>query len=483
MVIIFFSMKRRAFIKNTGAAGLITVISPGDVVRQFQPDGGSLLEQNFRIPPHSAYPQVFWFWMNGNITRKGITLDLEAMKRVGIGGVFNFDVGTGIPKGPVEYLSDEWLQLKKHAMKEAERLGLEFTMHNCPGWSASGGPWITPELAMQQITWSEIYVRGGDVIKMVLPKPPNRLNYYHDIATLAFPSMDGEELLQTIRLDSSAGPVAEKNLADKDQQGISVYPGEVGKTAWLQFEFSQPYEARQITFYIAAVAKESSISGPIEFGERTSIALEASDDGNQYRLITNINTGLETELILGDKFITYDFPATKAKYFRLSSSKARRYRQVQFSGFIRLKNWMEKTNHRARYNMLVNETSTIHHRNDQFVPGGSIIESRNIIDLSKYVGKDGLLTWNAAPGNWTILRIGFTPTGTYIRAAPETGIGLECDKYNADAMSFHFFKLTEKLLPVMKSLAAKRKMGLEIDSYEADTQNWTRGFEQQLQKK
>jgi len=476
-------MKRRTFIKKTGAASLMAVISPGDVVQQFQPDAGSVLEQNFRISPQSSYPQVFWFWMNGNVTRKGITLDLEAMKRVGIGGVFNFDVGTGIPKGPVEYLSEDWLQLKKHAMQEAARLGLEFTMHNCPGWSASGGPWITPEMAMQQITWSEIYVQGGDLINMVLAKPPTRLNYYHDIATLAFPSMDGEELLQSIRLDSSGGSVDEKNLTGKDQQGVAVYPPADGKPAWLQFAFSKPYEARQITFYIAAIAKESTLSGPIELGERTSVALEVSDDGNQFRLLTAINTGLETELILGDKFITYDFPATKAKYFRLTSSKARRYRQVQFSGFTRLKNWMEKTNHRARYNMLVNETSTIHHRNDQIVPDGSIIDSRNIIDLSEYVDRDSQLTWNAAPGNWTILRIGFTPTGTYIRAAPETGLGLECDKYNADAMSFHFYKFTEKLLPVMKSLATKRKMGLEIDSYEAGTQNWTKGFEQLFKKK
>ena len=80
------------------------------------------------------------------------------------------------------------------------------------------------------------------------------------------------------------GPVDEKNLTGKDQQGIDVFPAEDSKPAWLRFEFSEPYEARQITFYIAAVAKEPTISGPIEFGERTSVALEASDDGNQYRI-------------------------------------------------------------------------------------------------------------------------------------------------------------------------------------------------------
>jgi len=469
-------MKRRTFIKKTGAAGLIAFIAPAEPTQQFQPDIALILEQNFRIPPATSYPRVFWFWMNGNVTKKGITLDLEAMKRVGIGGVFNFDVGTGIPKGPIEYLSNEWLELKKHAMQEAGRLGLDFTMHNCPGWSASGGPWITPELAMQQITWSETYVGGGKKIKIVLRKPPIRLNYYHDIATLAFPSMEGEEILEGIRLTASSGDIDE-NIAVGTEEGMAVYPLADGKPAWLQFEFSQSYEARQITFYIASAEKDQSISGPIEFGERTSIALEASDDGNNFRVVTNINTGLETELMLNDKFITYDFPATKAKYFRLSSAKARRYKYVQFSGFTRLKNWMEKTNHRARYNMLVSEASTIRQRNDQLVPKGSVIDEASVIDLANYVDNDGLLTWDAPPGDWTILRVGFTPTGTYIRAAPESGLGLECDKYNADAMSFHFLKMTEKLLPVMKPLAAKGKMGLEIDSYEAGTQNWSMGFE------
>ena len=127
-------MKRRTFIRNTGAAGLIIFIDlPG--IHQFPGHkAASVTEENFEHPPISSYPQVLWFWMNGNVTKEGITLDLEAMKQSGIGGVLNFDVGTGIPKGPVKYLSEAWLQLKEHAIRECERLGLEFIMHNCPGW-------------------------------------------------------------------------------------------------------------------------------------------------------------------------------------------------------------------------------------------------------------------------------------------------------------------------------------------------------------
>ena len=53
---------------------------------------GDALAQGFKDPPDSAKPRVWWHWMNGNITKEGIKLDLEWMKRVGIGG---FRCGAG----------------------------------------------------------------------------------------------------------------------------------------------------------------------------------------------------------------------------------------------------------------------------------------------------------------------------------------------------------------------------------------------------
>src|SRR3954463_2854235 len=112
---------------------------------------GGELEKNFAKPPPSARPWVFWFWLNGNVTSNGITADLEAMKRVGIGGVAIMDVNQGTPKGPVEFGSSEWFGLFKHMCAEAHRLGLEVNMNNDAGWSGSGGPWITPALSMQKL--------------------------------------------------------------------------------------------------------------------------------------------------------------------------------------------------------------------------------------------------------------------------------------------------------------------------------------------
>ena len=67
--------------------------------------------KNFAAPPDSARPWVYWFWLNGNITQEGITADLEAMQRVGIGGVLIMEVDQGAPPGPVGFAGPQWREL------------------------------------------------------------------------------------------------------------------------------------------------------------------------------------------------------------------------------------------------------------------------------------------------------------------------------------------------------------------------------------
>ena len=112
------------------------------------------LAKGFAVPPQSARPWVYWFWLDGNITREGITADLEAMRRVGIGGVLIMEVDQGAPKGPARFASPQWRELFKFMLAEANRLGLEVNMNNDAGWCGSGGPWITPALAMQKVVWT-----------------------------------------------------------------------------------------------------------------------------------------------------------------------------------------------------------------------------------------------------------------------------------------------------------------------------------------
>ena len=144
--------------------------------------------EEFRSPPPAARPYTWWHWMNGNVTKEGITADLEAMARVGIGGVQIFDAGLALPKGPVEFASDAWYDCLVHADREAKRLGIELCVANCSGWTSSAGPWITPELSMKYVTNTAVRVKGGEKFEGALPLPGNTNGFYEDIAVLAFPT-------------------------------------------------------------------------------------------------------------------------------------------------------------------------------------------------------------------------------------------------------------------------------------------------------
>ena len=163
----------------------------------------------FAAPPQSAKPWVYWFWLNGNISREGITADLEAMHRVGIGGVLIMEVDQGIPLGPVPFAGPKWRELFKHMVAEAGRLGIEVDMNNDAGWNGSGGPWVKPEHGMQKVVWTETAIEGAKQFDGVLPQPQTVGNYYRDIAVLAFPTpaADGDSK-KRYRIDHIEGKTA-----------------------------------------------------------------------------------------------------------------------------------------------------------------------------------------------------------------------------------------------------------------------------------
>src|ERR1043165_1372955 len=124
----------------------------------------SSLEQGFKNPPASAWPRTWWHWTRSNVTKEGITKDLEWMKRIGIAGLQLADVNAGggqTVNNKTLFLSPEWLAAIRHTASEAERLNLEMAMFTSAGWSLTGGPWVKPEQAMKKLVWSETTIEGG----------------------------------------------------------------------------------------------------------------------------------------------------------------------------------------------------------------------------------------------------------------------------------------------------------------------------------
>jgi hypothetical protein len=166
------------------------------------------LARQFVSPPASAKPWVYWYFMDGNLDRTGMTADLEAMQRAGIGGVIFLEVNLGVPRGPVDFMSPQWLDLVAHGVHEADRLNLQFALGVGPGWCGTGGPWIKPESAMQHLVFSVTNVVGPAAFAAELPRPRPRQpffgagtltpelkkewqNFYRDTAVLAFRTPTG----------------------------------------------------------------------------------------------------------------------------------------------------------------------------------------------------------------------------------------------------------------------------------------------------
>lgn len=162
------------------------------------------LKSSFKNPPDSSRPGVYWYFMDGNLSKKGMTEDLESMKKAGIGSVVFLEVNVGVPRGNIDFFSKEWKEHFIHAVEECERLGIEMTLGVGPGWTGSGGPWVKPTESMQHLVSSSIEVASSDKnIQLSLPEPKDPYfgeagfppglkrewkDFYEDVIVLAFPT-------------------------------------------------------------------------------------------------------------------------------------------------------------------------------------------------------------------------------------------------------------------------------------------------------
>lgn len=180
------SMNRRELLQ--GAASLVAAARLGMVYSSaLAKEYGAADGISTRLVGDQARPWAYGFWVDGNVTKEGITADLQAMKSAGLGGFLFMDGSLGIPSGPHRFMSDSWLEQFGHLVAEAARLGLSIGINNGPGWSGSSGPWITPEDASQVVVHSELVVEGPAQFDDVVPTPAGiRHDYYRDIAVLAY---------------------------------------------------------------------------------------------------------------------------------------------------------------------------------------------------------------------------------------------------------------------------------------------------------
>ena len=219
--------KRRCLLGRHGFAGMARTVSmvlllltlfSGRAVAECP----EALASGFVSPPAAARPWVYWFPLDGNITREGITADLEAMARVGIGGVLYMETNQGTPTGPAAFGGPLWRELFKHACQEAARLDLEVRMNNDAGWCGSGGPWITGELSMQKVVWTQTQLQGPRHFEEELAQPETVAEFYRDIAVLAFPTPPNPARIPGVNGKAALVPIRGSLSARAHWPGLSA---------------------------------------------------------------------------------------------------------------------------------------------------------------------------------------------------------------------------------------------------------------------
>jgi hypothetical protein len=420
---------------------------------------GDPLEEGFRQPSPEVHPKTLWFWMNGHVSRDGITRDLEAMKRVGISAVLIFDGGTYLPAGPAGYLQPVWRELMTHAIAEGRRLGIKIGMHNGPGWSSSGGPWITPERSMQQLVWTETTVTGAQPLDVALPQPQVNEEFYRDALVLAFPAQPGEEepyeaSIETIMTHGSDSAHQQKERVESwllsDGRLDSATP--VAPERVLSIEFAAPVEVHAVT---ANVAPGRSFP---------RLRIEASANGESYVPVATVGSpgrhGIAAPGVAR-------FEPVRGRFFRVTPSGPTELAELVLHRSPRIKDWVFKANFAYRVGRQL----------EPLPDGGAAgaIDPAQVLDLSDRLDAQGRLRWQAPPGAWTILRIGHTSTGQRNVSASAAGSGLESDKFSREATEFHFNHVVGRVLADAGPLA-DAFTSVSIDSYEAGMQNWTASF-------
>lgn len=444
--------------------------------------------------------------MNGNIAKEGIKADLLWMDRIGIAGFQNFDAGLTTPQVVEKrliYMTPGWKDAFLFTTRLADSLGLEMAIAGSPGWSESGGPWVSPEQTMKKYVWSELHIEGGKPFSGILPPPPSttgafqnisssqdfslnetsgepRPEFYADAAVIAFrlPENDNSMAELKPKITSSGGNFSLKMLTDGDLASSAMLPYTApGGQSWVQYEFETPVAIQALTIV------GGGSGGMFGFGaDPDNRSLMASDDGITFRTVIDIPSG-------GPGQQTLAFEPVTAKYFRFTFVSPRPQQGQDMGGILEMfgirpgsapagTQIAELVIHTgARVNRFEEKAafSTTTDLAQALTPEVvAAVSKEDVIDLTSQTGVDGRLEWTPPEGKWVILRLGYSLTGHQNSPASPEATGLEVDKLSADHVRSYFTNYLDQYKDATGGLMGERGLQFIItDSWEAGTQNWT----------
>jgi hypothetical protein len=436
------------------------------------------LEDQFQSPPRSVHPETWFHLIGGNVNKSALSTDLEAVAGAGFQGIQLFH-GRGRPwpgvKPQIQTLSPTWDDMISHVANETERLGLKFTMQNCPGWAMSGGPWITPEKAMRHLVHSRTDATGGSRLTLTLNKPqPSDEPWrdYQDIAVLAFPTPidDSGGSLKPVSVRSNRQSLPWMSLIRGDKE-TKFDLNDNDDPSWLEVTFDQPTCVRCIELPPVEILMKRR-----NFDPDAKIRLEAFVDGD-WKLTASQKVPRgnwqdrqpEHPLVLA-------FPDALATRHRITfdTKHPMNLSRLQISSAARINDWKGQ----AGYALRSLKRDLVPVQNPQ-----AWVKGKSIIDLSNQLDSDGLLTWDSPDGNWTVLRFGHVNTGVKNKPAPPEATGFECDKLSPAGAEQHFAGYIGRITADGGPADQGRLKGMLIDSWECYTQTWTPAMEDEFKNR
>lgn len=428
------------------------------------------LERGFVTPPDSIQTSVYWYWISDNISKEGVIRDLQSMKQAGINRAFIGNIGLDdVPYGKVKMLSPEWWEILHAALKTATELNIEIGIFNSPGWSQSGGPWVSGNEAMRYLTASELRVQGPQQLSQKLDQP---IALFQDVKVIAYPApQDGQLILNTRNAKITSAPQV-ANLAkitDGDTKSGIVFPG--GKDFTIDLEANAPFTARSLSVYIT----DKPLGSPA--------ILQVKDASGSFRTISEFQIN-RTNPALNVGFVPYapvviTFPEITATSFRLIVKNAKPgtgLAEVELSSSPRVERYAEKTLAKMHPTPLPYWHEYQWPQQPEPADPSTVIAESKVIDLSKNVSPDGTLTWDVPEGEWVILRTGMTPTGTKNSPASPEATGYEVDKMSKKHVAMHFDGHMGEILKRIPEADRKTFKVVVQDSYETGGQNFTDDF-------
>lgn len=463
----------------------------------FAQTGKTSLQQirsEFSQPSNAARTKLWWFHGETETTREGITADLEAFKREGVGGVVYYDQQHGKGEHALPAFSKEWWNMFRFAAAEAKRLGLTFETHLSNGY-VSGGPWITEELGMQRLDATDTLINGGRHFSGTLAARKSKSGIVRDVAVMAFPVPTGNwetSLNLHPKIFSNIPQLNAKAIVfPTDNKLISIPAQNSGVSVYINLAFDNAFTARSITYRVRARGKSATgamnIPGPPSdtfFGagyvKQPDLGqLEVSDDGVTYKKVCDLKPMYESPTW---NQRTISFPAAKGKYFRLNlhdwnnrkdEGQEMPLGNVVISSQAKMDQWEEK----AALNSEYIETD---HTPDY--TGSDVIDPKKIIDLTGKMSKNGHLDWDVPAGKWVVMRFSRVPIGVLTKHGRPNLIGLESDKLSATATKVQWNSYFKVMSDSLKKIGISLT-GLHMDSHEAGSQNWTLGFENKFKQR